>query len=260
MPPAPDSRGVLATPSRSTRLRYRLRYRLNSYQPYLRLIEWKHRHRDDRFIRPDTELVIEGFGRSASSYAVTRLELAQPRPVKSAHHTHAGAQVVKAARLGLPTLVIVKRPDEVALSHMVRHPGLPAATVLRSWLRFHTAVAGVRDRVLVISVDELNGDYENAVRRLNARFGTAFVPPPQTPEFDAAVKEEMWKRHQRAGRPFLHFGSPTKERQDAKRALWHRLEDPAVAGIRAQAAALYTELTGRPAGVDPDDLPQPVAV
>src|SRR5919108_5935171 len=89
--------------------RYWIRYRFNCYQPYLRLIEWKYRSRPDRIIRPDTELVIEGFGRSASSYAVVCLELAQDREVRSAHHTHAAAQVVKAARLRMPTLVIVKK-------------------------------------------------------------------------------------------------------------------------------------------------------
>jgi hypothetical protein len=230
--------------SRTTNARYWLRYRLNCYQPYLRLIEWKHGDKPDRSIGPDTELVIEGFGRSASSYAVVCLELAQDRPVRSVHHTHASAQVVKAARLHVPTLVIVKKPDDVAISHMVRHPGLSARTILRSWIRFHRGVADMANDVLVISVEELDTDYGGAIRRLNAKFGTSFVPPPKTAAFDARVQEEMWQRHVHQGRPSLHFGRPTAERQAAKEALRHTLAAPELAQIRREADELYASLIG----------------
>jgi hypothetical protein len=235
-----------AAASRTTNIRYWLRYRLNCFQPYLRLIEWRHRDKPDRFIRRDTELVIEGFGRSASSYAVVCLELAQDRPVRSAHHTHASAQVVKAARLRVPTLVIVKKPDDVAISHMVRHPGLGARTILRSWIRFHRGVEDVADDVLVISVEELDRDYGAAIERLNAKFGTSFVPPPKTAEFDERVQEEMWQRHLTQGRPSLHFGRPTAERQAAKEALRHTLARSELEPVRREANALYASLVGVP--------------
>src|ERR687887_2567283 len=113
--------------------------------------------------------------------ATLALDLAQVRPVRSAHHTHAAAQVVKAARLGLPTIVIVKRPDEVALSHMVRHPTVGPATILRAWMRFHRVVASVADRVLVISLDELNTDYGGRVpgRKQGPRTPVPGPPAPR---------------------------------------------------------------------------------
>jgi len=238
--------GRASAASRTTNARYRLRYRFNCYQPYLRLIAWKHRDRPDRVIQANTEIVIEGFGRSASSYAVVCLELAQDRPVKSAHHTHASAQVVKAARLGLPTIVIVKKPDDVAISHMVRHPGLDARTILDAWIRFHRGVASVAGDVIVISVEELDRDYGAVIERLNARFGTTFAPPPKTEEFDKRVQNEMWQRHVDQARPSLHFGRPTVERQAAKEALRHTLDAPELAAIRRKAAALYESLVGTP--------------
>ena len=238
--------GRASARSRATNARYRLRYRFNCYQPYLRLIAWKHRDRADRLIAADTELVIEGFGRSASSYAVVCLELAQDRPVRSAHHTHASAQVVKATRLGLPTIVIVKKPDDVAISHMVRHPGLNARTILEAWIRFHRGVAEVAGAVIAISVEELDRDYGGVIERVNAKFGTTFTPPPNTEEFDRRVQDEMWQRHVDQGRPSLHFGRPTVERQAAKEALRHTLTQPELAALRSRAAALYESLVGLP--------------
>ena len=236
--------------SRSTNARYWLRYRLNGYRPYLRLIEWKHGSKPDRFIQPDTEVVIEGFGRSASSYAVACLELSQDRPVRSAHHTHASALVVKAARLHLPTIVIVKKPDDVAVSHMVRHPGLKPQTILRAWIRFHRGVARVSRDVVVVTVEQLDRNPGDVIRRLNDRFGTTYVPPPRTDEFDKRVQDEMWQRHLKQGRPDLHFGRPTPERERAKEAMRHRLADPRLAALRAEASRLYTSLTGAPVAGD----------
>src|SRR5262245_65181203 len=49
-------------------------------------------------VGPETELVIEGFPRCGNSFAVAAFSLAQPRPVRIAHHLHAPAQVIAGTR------------------------------------------------------------------------------------------------------------------------------------------------------------------
>ena len=56
----------------------------------------------------------------------------------------------------------------------------------------------------------------------------------------------MWQRHVHQGRPSLHFGRPTVERQAAKEAMRHTLQAPELAAIRGRAAALYEALVGSP--------------
>src|SRR5436309_8002883 len=93
---------------------------------YLPFARWKYREIADRIVEADTQLVIEGFQRSGNTFAVVAFEVAQPQPVKLAHHLHAAAQIVAAVRMGVPTLVLIRDPDESVLSHMVREPGITA--------------------------------------------------------------------------------------------------------------------------------------
>jgi hypothetical protein len=105
----------------------------------------KFRHLDDLLVTRETGLVIEGFGRSGTTFANFAFLSAQTLPVKTVHHTHAAAQIIVAARMGIPTLLIVKPPLEAALSHMVRHQ-VPARPPLIAWIRFHRRVLPYLDR------------------------------------------------------------------------------------------------------------------
>jgi len=53
-------------------------------------------------VKKDTEIVIEGYPRSANTFAVAAFLLAQGRAVKIAHHLHVPAQVIQAVRWGIP--------------------------------------------------------------------------------------------------------------------------------------------------------------
>src|SRR5437773_4880663 len=78
-------------------------------------------------IGPDTEIVIEGFPRSATSFAVAAFQMAQDHTVDIAHHTHSPSQVIEAVRRGIPTLLLVREPEDAILSHVVRRPELTVA-------------------------------------------------------------------------------------------------------------------------------------
>lgn len=60
-------------------------------------------------VNEDTDIVIEGYPRSANTFAVAAFEITQGKPVKIARHTHAVAQLKRATRLKKPTLVIINQ-------------------------------------------------------------------------------------------------------------------------------------------------------
>src|SRR4029079_13076554 len=118
-------------------LAYRARYLVNAYPAlYMPMGRFRHRHSSDYCVGPGTEIVIEGFGRAGSTFAWLAFMSAQDRPVRTAHHTHAAAQVITAVRLGKPTLVIVRPPTDATLAHMARK-GITARMALVAWTRFH---------------------------------------------------------------------------------------------------------------------------
>jgi hypothetical protein len=139
-------------------------------------------------VGPDTQLVIDGYTRAASTHVVYTFQLAQPEPVRLAHHLHAPAQVIEAVRRGVPTLVLVREPDGTALSQAAREPHVTVRDALLAHARYHERLLPYRDAVVVADFREVTRDVGPAVRRLNEHFGTAFRLPAAAPE-DPLVAE-----------------------------------------------------------------------
>jgi hypothetical protein len=128
-------------------------------------------------IGDDTDVVIESFPRCASSFAVAAFRLAQePRAMRIANHTHMPAQIVVAARRGVPALVLTREPEAAVLSHVIHTPSVTIGASLRGYVRFHEPLLRIRDGFVVGTFDEVVGDFGRVIERLNARFGTSFAP------------------------------------------------------------------------------------
>jgi hypothetical protein len=199
-------------------------------------------------VRDETEVVIEGFPRSGNTFAVAAFHYAQrPRDVRIAHHAHVPAQLLSAARLGLPAVVLVRDPEECVLSLVVREPALRVAGALRGWVRFHEPLVDVRDQLVVATFAEATGDVGGIVRRVNERFGTRFHAFEATPENVAAVRTliERGDRNTFGTDEGVRRGGglPDEGREELKserRAAYRR---EGLARLRARAEGLFRELT-----------------
>ena len=224
-----------------------MRYFANAYPVlYMPQARIRHRRRSDWTVRSDTELVIEGFGRSGSTFAVDAFELVQRRTVRLAHHTHAAAQVILAAKKGIPTLVIIRRPAEVAASHMARR-GISGKPPLVAWIRYHERILPYRDRFVVAPFEQITNDLSSAIHAVNERFGTDFEELETTEASTASVLERIEARNQQrfgigTAEGARSLARPTPEREALKRRLGAELDGPALAPLRARAERLYGNL------------------
>ena len=144
-----------------------------------------------RLVNERTDLVIEGYYRTATHYVASAFELAANDRVSLAVHTHAPASVKRAAALGRPTLVLVRPPTELALSNYLKHPNMTLRQTLNEFARFYSAVLPYRDRFVAARFDEATSDINRVIERVNQRFGTTF---PRLDLNDAAVNEALTKR------------------------------------------------------------------
>src|SRR5262245_46866446 len=113
----------------------------------------------------DTEVVIEGFPRCGNSFAFAAFRMAQARPVHIAHHLHAPAQVIAAARRGTPTIVVIRPPDDAVVSLLLRAPGWRADEAYAEYLRFYARILPYRERFVVATFAEVVADFGAVVRR-----------------------------------------------------------------------------------------------
>jgi hypothetical protein len=171
------------------RARHRLRTHVSEHPSvYLPFARRKYPGPSPEVIGPDTRLVIDGYTRCATTFAVYAFQLAQPEPVRLAHHLHAPAQLVAAARRGVPTLALIREPEGAILSQLIREPNVVMPDALVGYTRFYARILPFRDAFVVGEFEEVTRDFGAVVRRLNARFGTSFTPFVHTEENAAEVK------------------------------------------------------------------------
>lgn len=238
------------TPFVSTReqIKYRFLYFLNAYPSiYMPIARARYRRLDDFLVCRDTDLVIEAFGRSGTTFANFAFLSAQTRPVKTVHHTHASAQVITAVRMGVPTLVIVRSPLDAALSHMARHH-ISARPALVAWIRFHARILPYVDRIVVATFEEMTTNFSATIRRVNEKFGTDFGVWEHTEENAARVFEQIRQRNRKrfgdapSEARFTAIAIPTAEREALKAKMRGKLEAAELALLRAEAQQLYVRV------------------
>jgi hypothetical protein len=196
-------------------------------------------------VGPGTEIVIEGFPRSATSFAVSAFELAQPAKPDVAHHVHAPAQLISAARGGIPALLLIRRPEDAVLSLAVREPDRSMGGMLRGWVRFHEPLLPYRSDLVVATFDQVVTDFGRVTERVNERFGKEFVPFEHTPanvERVLGLIEDYTRPPAGDGASLERIVSrPSQERAGALERLRPAYLAPKLAATRLRAGTLYEE-------------------
>lgn len=174
---------VLSLKLRLHRARYEVRTILADHPSlYLPLARLKSRPPATQTVEADTDILIEGWPRSGNTFAEQAFRLAQQRPVNVAHHFHAPAQVIAAARMGLPTLIVVRNAIDSICSFLIRDSALSPEQALRSWIRFHARILPYRHGYVTATFEQVTGDFGRVTERINARFNTGFSAFRHTPE------------------------------------------------------------------------------
>jgi hypothetical protein len=192
--------------------------------------------------RRDTALVIEGFLRSGNTFSVAAFIVANGDDLHLGRHLHGGPHVLRAARLGVPAVVLIRRPADAVASYLVRRPTLTPNDALLEYVDFYRTCWRVRDDFVVGLFDDVVADFGSVLRAVNERFGTSFRPYDPTPANQAAafaLVEEMNRRECRGEVVESHVGRPSDERREHTRAIADRLREPGSAKALARADVWY---------------------
>lgn len=201
-----------------------------------------------KIIARDSMIVIEGFPRCANSFAVKAFRDSNDRnrERKIATHLHSPTQILTGLKWGLPTLVVIRNPDQavpslLALAIQLKKTQLKKVkdfdskqqeTYIQYWTayyaRFYERILPYRKKFVVGEFKQVTTDFNWCIQELNKLYGTQFVPFIHNEEnvkhiFDSAK---------------VHL-SPSPEREAMKRAFKEAYRSPANAQNRRRAQAAY---------------------
>jgi hypothetical protein len=204
----------------------------------------------DRYMRvvgQNTRIVIDGFPRSANTFAVIAFRMAQPQAVEIAHHVHLPAQILAGVKASLPTMLLIREPEEVVTSLVLRFPHISVAKALRRYVRFYQLLTPHRGAIVVADFRDVVSDYGSVIRRVNQRFDTRFVEFRHTPDSVAECLTliEDWDRGRfGSGEVFdRRAARPSPARESMKSELRPLYRSDGLAGVRREAEQLHELFT-----------------
>jgi len=230
---------------------------------------WKYRGHSPEVLSSETELVIDGYFRSANTFSVHAFQLSQEKPVRLAHHLHAPAQLKVAARRGVPVLLLLRKPEGAILSELL-YDNVALPDALDAYTRFYTSLLPYLDSFVIGEFEQVTNDFGSVIRQLNARFGTSFTEFKHTDEtarecfdlmnyrgtlseivygFESGVisAEELRRQLPELARQpqeerFRQAWIPSEDRARLKPALREQYLDPSRAEGRARAESVYRQV------------------
>lgn len=187
----------------------------------------------------DSRIVIEGFPRSANTFAVVAFRYAQNGEVPMAHHLHVEAQILEGVRKRLPVIALIRKPESAIKSLMIRHNEITENEALVRYLEFYSAVKKVRENVVIADFDNVTRDFGSVISLVNKKFGCNFKLFEHNDKNVSAVYTEIDKINNLLdGGKETHVARPSNSRKKDSSKVALCSDNP----LMVKANSLYADL------------------
>ena len=197
-------------------------------------------------ITTQTELILDGYPRSANAYAEWALKYTNGERLRMAVRLHSPRAVRFGVEHSIPTIVLIRAPRDAVASWLQYKPGLGAERAFRRYARYYEQVYPLRTQVVMADFDEVVADFGSVVRRCNERFGTSFVEYPGDAAAEAWVRariEDAWAYDETGETPEHRVPRPSTNRHDATELLGGLLDDRRIAEALRSAERAWERLS-----------------
>lgn len=144
----------------------------------------------------DTDLVIEGFPRSANTYAAAAFRCANGDGPVVAGHLHAVSSIQAGVERGIPVIVVVRDPVDAAVSLIQRQP-VRAETAVEAYIRFHVQLRPWLPDVLLSDFPVTTTSFGSVIDAVNRRHATRFLPYHHTAANEAWCRDYVTEADRR---------------------------------------------------------------
>lgn len=197
-------------------------------------------------VSKDTDIMIEGYPRSANTFAVAAFEITQKKPLKIARHTHAVAQLKRSAKLKIPTLIIIRNPKQAITSYVIREDNVTLNLAIKRYLSYYEAANKLSDSFVIAEFSDIINNFGDVISRVNKRFNTHFSLFEHTKNninktFQKV--ENMEREHASGVLSESKVARPSKERNSQKEILEKQLSMAKYKHKLDECQTLFQKLT-----------------
>jgi len=179
-------------------------------------------HNRKLMVTRKTRITIEGYPRSANTYAVYAFKYVNDLQWNQVgHHLHVQAQIIRSVKYKIPVILLIRNPLEAVRSLVVRHDFIPVSEALEDYARFYEDLYRLKDGFVVANFEDVIENFGNITVQLNVKFSCNFnVFPDQDEQAKASVFDEIDKRNRLLDKgKVTHLYRPDKNKDSLKNAV-----------------------------------------
>ncbi|MDB4522098.1 hypothetical protein N9100_01650 [Gammaproteobacteria bacterium] len=179
-------------------------------------------HNRKLMVTRKTRITIEGYPRSANTYAVYAFKYVNDLQWNQVgHHLHVQAQIIRSVKYKIPVILLIRNPLEAVRSLVVRHDFIPVSEALEDYARFYEDLYSLKDGFIVANFEDVIENFDNITGQLNVKFSCNFnVFPDQDEQAKASVFDEIDKRNRLLDKgKVTHLYRPDKNKDSLKNAV-----------------------------------------
>ena len=192
-----------------------------------------------------TDLLVEGYPRSANTFVLNALKWSNPE-FKYASHMHTCGPIKYAATNSIPILVLIREPRSAVVSLAIRED-FRLDYCMEWYLRFYRCVLSERKSIVLADFSTATTDLQIVYDALTERFGLNLRRAPSSPSELSEVKEMVvYSNHRSSGGKVdpLRVGIPTKEKRDVFPRFERAIdESERLSTLLDRCSSLYRQLT-----------------
>lgn len=169
-----------------------------------------------------TRITIEGYPRSANTYAVYAFKHVNDLQWDEiGHHLHVQAQIIRSVKYKIPVILLIRHPLEAVRSMVVRHEFVPVDQALQDYTRFYEDLYSLNEGFVVAKFEDVIERFGEIISQLNDRFSSHFnLFPDQDERAKGAVIDEIDKRNRLLDKgKMTHLYRPDKNKDALKNAV-----------------------------------------
>lgn len=169
--------------------KYKLKLFIQNFpRSYKLLQKWRFRNKkySDNLIDKKSNIVIEGYPRSANSFSVKAFRFSNNERMRIATHLHSYTQIITGVRHNIPILMTIRDPYSAVSSYATfkaKNIGIEkfkkefnVKWLIKEYIYFYEKLVPYKGKIVVAKFDDILNDYGEIIQEVNFMYNTSFVP------------------------------------------------------------------------------------
>lgn len=158
----------------------------------IQLYRYRNTKNYKQIVGPGSDILIEGYPRSANSFATRAFRVSNGEDFIIATHLHVYTHVVLGIHYKVPTLCLIRHPKDCVLSYAVMLGNMGGIEefnarynmrwLIDDYVVFYKRLKKYKDQFLMATFTEVSTDFGKVMQALNDKCGSSFVPFDHTDE------------------------------------------------------------------------------